>query len=106
MYSISVPLLLLESIWKYLFIPSAVVILVYVTICRLCYSETTDKSYRSTPFISLFRCESLYFIIGTDIPLKTFGSHVHGVVDNDNHVTYLGSYTRFRLVNIVQRGDW
>ena len=44
--------------------------------------------------------------MSTDIPLKTFGSPVHGVVDNDNHVTYLGSYTRFRLVNIVQRGGW
>jgi len=89
-----------------LFIPSAFVILVYVTICKLSYSETTNKSYRSTPFISLSRCESLYFIVGTDIPLKTFGSSVHGVVDNDNHVTYLGSYKRFRLVNIVQGGGW
>lgn len=89
-----------------MFIPSAVVILVYVKICKLCYSETTNKSYRSAPFIFLSRCESLHFIVSTDIPLKTFGSPVHGVVDNDNHVTYLGSYTRFRLVNIVQRGGW
>jgi len=89
-----------------LFKPSAVVILVYVTICKLRYSETTNKSYRSTPFISLPRCDSLYFIVGRDILLKTVGSSVHGVVDNDNHLTYLGSCTRFRLVNIVQRGGW